>query len=160
MTTFKSNISTVLLGLFCFSGCHADQYLVKTSQDNHTLNAFKSNSDDDLSTETPQSVNTSKSNAVKTELTYQIVSPYQNEHIHNFNPLIPIKTSPTLKKSDDIDTVINGKPTKAIYENNTWNIKRPNPGKNVISLKGKTMENKKISSNSVTIYIHNNRVTN
>ncbi|WP_440683366.1 DUF4124 domain-containing protein [Cysteiniphilum halobium] len=91
-------------------------------------------------------------------LNIKITSPANNTHIHNFYPLIPIQTSPPLSAKAKVMVIANEHEGSAVYQNNTWNIPRPFPGKNDISLYGKTKEGETFFSNSITLYIHNSRV--
>lgn len=87
-----------------------------------------------------------------------ITSPANNTHIHTFNPLIPITTSPALSPKAKVMVFANDKAANAVYQNDTWNIPRPPPGENKISLHGTTASDEPFSSNTITIYIHNSHV--
>ncbi|WP_203250201.1 DUF4124 domain-containing protein [Cysteiniphilum marinum] len=94
----------------------------------------------------------------KSTLNIKITSPANNTHIHNFYPLIPIQTSPPLSAKAKVMVIANEHEGSAVYQNNTWNIPRPFPGKNDISLYGKTETGETFFSDSITMYIHNSRV--
>ncbi|WP_157966575.1 DUF4124 domain-containing protein [Fastidiosibacter lacustris] len=88
-----------------------------------------------------------------------VISPEDNAHIHNFNPIIPLTTTPTLSKNDQVYVTINDNQFYAIYQNNTWNIPRPEyPGKNKITIFGKTQSNETFFSNPIILYVHNNHL--
>ena len=145
--TLTLKILTVLCGLLCHLTSQADAVTIKRIQNNRLNSALSENE------KTEQSANLAK------KIRVTIIAPPDNMHIHNFNPLIPIKTAPELKQSDDVYVSVNDKPIKAVYKNDTWNMRRPYPGKNVIYLAGETSNNKKFYSNSIIVYIHNTNVT-
>ena len=87
--------------------------------------------------------------------TINITSPENHSHIHDFYPLIPISTAPLLSAQAEVHIMVNDKTSEAIYQNNTWNIPRPEPGENQIALYGKTTTGNAFTSNTITIYVHN-----
>lgn len=94
----------------------------------------------------------------KSTLNIKITSPANNTHVHNFYPLIPLQTSPPLSAKAKVMVIANKHEGSAVYQNDTWNIPRPFPGKNDISLYGKTETGESFFSDSITMYIHNSRV--
>lgn len=99
-----------------------------------------------------------KTQAPPKTLANTITSPANNTHIHTFNPLIPIATSPALSPKAKVIVFANDKAANAVYQNDTWNMPRPPPGENKISLHGTTASGEPFSSNTITIYIHNTHV--
>ncbi|WP_162902330.1 DUF4124 domain-containing protein [Facilibium subflavum] len=109
-------------------------------------------------TNTP-SIKKTTSKTPPLSLNIMITNPKNPTYIHNFSPLIPLTTTPPpLSKDADVFLSINTKTQKAVYQNNTWNIPRPNPGENHIYIYGKTAENEPFRSNQITIYVYNTHV--
>ncbi|QIV94047.1 DUF4124 domain-containing protein [Allofrancisella frigidaquae] len=88
----------------------------------------------------------------QSDLDIQVTSPGNDANIFTKEEYIPIKTTPALTANDKPLFTINGNVIAASFEDETWQIPRPDPGKNELIISGHTADGRNINQASISVF--------